>query len=137
VAYALAAHLERIGRAPQALVLLDTPTVGADGFSGDWPAFLDTTLALTADYAQDDTWLTATVHYLNLGWQHLNSVTVPVLMLRAAEATDGYPVIGAQEDTTFFGSPVTVVDVPGNHFSMMGEHGGTTAQTISRWIAEL
>ncbi len=71
VAHALAAHLEELGRTPKALVLLDTPTVGEEGFSGDWPAFLDATLALTADYSQDDTWLTATVHYLSLPWQNV------------------------------------------------------------------
>ncbi|GAB1818696.1 type I polyketide synthase [Herbidospora sp. RD11066] len=136
VAYALATHLEKEGRAPEGIVLLDTPAVGPDGFSGEWPGFLDTTLALTADYAKDDTWLTATVHYLDLRWQDLPPTATPLLHLRAADTPDGFPVI-APPEATFFSSPTTVVDVPGDHFSMMGDHAETTAETINQWLADL
>jgi len=32
---------------------------------------------------------------------------------------------------------VTVVDVPGDHFTMMGDHADTTAQAVNEWLAEL
>ncbi|MCE0537503.1 SDR family NAD(P)-dependent oxidoreductase [Kineosporia rhizophila] len=137
VAHALAAHLEELGRTPKALVLLDTPTVGEEGFSGDWPAFLDATLALTADYSQDDTWLTATVHYLSLPWQNVRGTTVPVLHLRASDTSGDLPAIAHADGPAPGSGPFTVLDVPGNHFSMMGEAADTTALAIDQWLSEL
>nr|WP_062339544.1 type I polyketide synthase [Herbidospora sakaeratensis] len=136
VAYALATRLEKAGRAPEGIVLLDTPAVGPDGFSGEWPGFLDTTLALTADYAKDDTWLTATVHYLSLRWQDLPATAIPILHLRAADTPDGFPVV-APPDAAFFTSPAVVADVPGDHFSMMGDHAESTAEAINQWLTDL
>jgi hypothetical protein len=77
------------------------------------------------------------VHYLSLTWQNLPETTVPILQVRAADTPDGFPVIGQSEQATFFSSPTTVVDVPGDHFSMMGDHADSTAQTINQWLAEL
>jgi hypothetical protein len=31
---------------------------------------------------------------------------------------------------------MTIIDVPGNHFTMMGEHADITARAVNRWLDE-
>jgi len=39
--------------------------------------------------------------------------------------------------TWVFSRHATAVEVPGDHFSMLGEHVGTTAAAVEQWLAQL
>jgi hypothetical protein len=41
-------------------------------------------------------------------------------------------------DTSWGGSRnMTIIDVPGNHFTIMGERADSTAQAVNRWLDEM
>jgi thioesterase domain-containing protein len=85
----------------------------------------------------DDAWLTAMVYYFSLGWAELGQTALPTLLVRASEPMGGSPESDEWQASWALSSRVTVADVPGNHFTMMGEHAGTTAQAVNRWLAGL
>jgi thioesterase domain-containing protein len=131
VAHALARHLEEIGRAPDGLVLLDTfppPKKGLTGFN--WSDFLDVALEQNAHDLDDDAWLTAMAHYFRFDWQEIGASAVPTLQVWAKASVP-------QMSRWDFSSRSTVVEVPGDHFSMLGEHADTTAAAIDQWLTEL
>ena len=73
-------------------------------------------------------------HYLSLDWLNLSEITTPTLLVRAEE-----PMVESPENDDWklswsFSSSVSVVDVPGNHFTMMGDHADVTARTVSEWL---
>ena len=131
VAHALARHLEEIGRAPDGLVLLDTfppPKKGLTGFN--WSDFLDVALEQNAHDLDDDAWLTAMAHYFRFDWQEIGAAAVPTLQVWAKASVP-------QMSRWDFSSRSTVVEVPGDHFSMLGEHADTTAAAIDQWLTGL
>ncbi len=136
VAHALARHLEELGQAPAGLVLIDTfapPTTGLAGWS--WSGLLDASLQHNAHDLEDDAWLTAMAHYFGLGWSGVGPVGVPTLQVWAGEPITGaLEVTGPRPDHRFAWES-TQVQVPGDHFSMLGEHVATTAQAVEEWIA--
>jgi thioesterase domain-containing protein len=140
LAHSLAAHLESIGMAPAALVLIDTDPLDkekmAEGYY--WPMISD---QLLADIKQqedpgEDAWITAMTHYLLLDWTDLRPTAIPTLMVRP---WDYVAIHGdGQDDFSWpFSSNVTVVTVPGAHFTMMAEHAATTARAVSDWLTSL
>jgi acyl carrier protein len=138
VAHALATHLEAVGCAPAALVLIDTVDPGAPQSEDRWPALLAGALSNVTGETGDDAWLTAMLHYFSLGWTDLDQAGIPTLELRAAEAIAG----SRQGDSTGnppwpFSGNVTVMDVPGDHFTMLGAQATTTAQAVNQWLTEL
>jgi acyl transferase domain-containing protein/acyl carrier protein len=139
VAHALATRLESVGRAPMALVLIDTSTVERtekqEKFQSMLPAMV---LANNEQYSGtgDDSWITAMLHYNSLGWGNMDDTAVPTLLVRAQEHVSGS--WGSDEKLSWaLSSRVTVVDVPGNHFTMMGDHADTTARVVNEWLAEM
>jgi malonyl CoA-acyl carrier protein transacylase len=138
VAHALATHLEAAGCAPSALVLIDTVDPGARQSEDRWPALLAGALSNVTGETGDDAWLTAMLHYFSLGWTDLDQAGIPTLELRAAEAIAG----SRHGDSTGnppwpFSDNVTVMDVPGDHFTMLGAQAKTTAQAVNQWLTEL
>jgi thioesterase domain-containing protein len=139
VAHALATHLETVGKAPTALVLMDTSpteqTEKLEEFYSMLPALI---LANNEQYAGagEDSWLTAMVHYLSMDWGGLNGTAIPTLLVRAQEHVSG----SWENDEKLswdLSSRVAVVDVPGDHFTMMRDYSETTAQAVNEWLAEL
>ena len=132
VAHALATHLERAGCAPVAVVLIDTYPAGQDRPEG-YQAMLRARMLAAIDMdaaAGNDSWLIATAHYSALDWSGLDQTALPTLHLRAQETAGGppsWPLAGN----------LTVVDVPGNHFTIIEEHAETTARAVSEWLAGL
>jgi thioesterase domain-containing protein len=141
VAHALATHLESVGRAPAALVLIDTSTTERMERIGEFHIKLLSSIILADNQqysgAGEDSWLTAMAHYQSLGWESLNDTAVPTLLVRAQEHTGGLSESEEWELSWTLSSRVTVVDVPGDHFTMMRDHADTTAQAVNEWLVEL
>ena len=146
VAHLVAHQLESMGRAPNGLILLDTYHITPDNSGTDWllslaaPAPQDAghtgqtgQLVLTGD---GDTALAAMGAYnrIFLGWDP-EPVATPTLLVRALRPT---PAMAASADAddwrTFWPTAHDVVDVPGDHLTMLQEHAETTVSAIRTWI---
>jgi thioesterase domain-containing protein/acyl carrier protein len=138
VAHAVARHLENVGKAPAGLVLLDTFTPPKRGLTGfDWSALLDVALERNSQDIDDDAWLTAMAHYFQFDWQEIGESAVPTLQVWATEPIPGALELTTHRPTWVFSRHATAVEVPGDHFSMLGEHVETTAAAVERWLAQL
>ncbi|QKG19184.1 Type I modular polyketide synthase [Actinomadura verrucosospora] len=148
VAHVMAAHLARSGAAPAGVVLLDTYSLGAPGTPGGLA--MNTTIEelvngrVLADLehreeADDDSWLTAMAHYFALDWAGaMQETSLPTLLVRAEETVAGPDGTGAPRRHSWsFASSLTVIDVPGDHFTMMGEHAATTVRAVDAWLDQL
>jgi malonyl CoA-acyl carrier protein transacylase len=116
VVQALATHLESVGMAPMALVLMDTATTERMEELDKFHAMLpDIILADNRQYSGggEDSWLTAMAHYQSLGWEILNHTAIPTLLVRAQERIGASPGSEERRLSWAFSSQVTVVDVPG------------------------
>jgi thioesterase domain-containing protein len=139
LAHALAARLENLGSGPAAVVLMDTYSPGNmrtlnEAERGFTRGLAAQNLPTRGD--DDDAWLTAMAHYLSLDWWDLSAIEAPTLLVRAQE-----PMAGAAENESWklsweFAAEVTVVDVPGNHFTMMAQHAATTARAVTEWLGQ-
>ncbi len=141
-AHALTTRLESIGRAPAALVLMDTEPLDQEMMSEGhlWPFISGQVLAdiRQQEDAGDDAWLTAFAHYFTLDWTGLKPAAVPALIVRSKEFMPGLPEDRGYDDTFLpLSGEVTTMQVPGGHFTMMTDHADTTARAVSEWIAEL
>jgi mycoketide-CoA synthase len=134
VAHAVARCLERAGRPPAGVVLLDTFGPDERRLEDFWPVLAQTVLAGGGQW--DDAWLTAMAHYFGLDWAGLGVTGVPTLLVRAREPMDGVGGGGWQPEWGLAGR-LSVVDVPGDHFTMMAEHAGSTARAVSDWLGGL
>ncbi|WP_338673615.1 type I polyketide synthase [Streptomyces sp. SCSIO 30461] len=134
VAHALTKHLEARGTGPTALVLADIYTPSAPGAMGTWR---DVMLRWAMDrtvITLDDTRLTAmgAFHRLLLDWVP-EPTRAPVLHLRAGEPMAAWTDPLTDWRSVWDGAH-TVIDVPGNHFTMMTEHAPTTARSVDAWL---
>jgi thioesterase domain-containing protein/acyl carrier protein len=140
VAYALATHLESTGIAPAAVVLMDTFSPERKEMSEkSWSLMPGMVLAGSGkqEDAADDAWLTAMAHYFSLDWSGLNRTAIPTLLVRAEESVDESPESGEWKLSWAFSSRLTIVDVPGNHFTMIRDHANTTARAVNEWLTGL
>ncbi|MEU2281909.1 type I polyketide synthase [Streptomyces sp. NPDC013178] len=141
VAHLVAHQLEELGRAPNGLVLLDTYHITSDNSDKDWllslaappPQDAGQPVVVTGD---DDTALAAMGAYnrIFLGWDP-EPVATPTLLVRALRPT---PAMAASAEAgdwrTSWPSAHDVMDVPGDHLTMMQEHAETTVSAILSWI---
>jgi acyl transferase domain-containing protein/NADPH:quinone reductase-like Zn-dependent oxidoreductase/thioesterase domain-containing protein/acyl carrier protein len=141
LAHALTKHLESIGRPPMGLVLIDsyrmreiTPRLQS--------ALLDVWLRrFVRVFPTSDNELTGYGWYWNLfaDWTP-EPIATPTLFLRAMD-----PVPGIEHERTpssddwraSWNQPHTLVDVPGDHYTLVTEHAGSIAQVIDEWLAAL
>jgi thioesterase domain-containing protein len=145
VAHLVAHQLESMGRAPTGLVLLDTYHITPDNSGKDWllslaaPPPRDTSPQDTGQplFTGDDDSVLAAIGAYNrifLSW-HPEPVATPTLLVRALRPT---PAMAASADAddwrTSWPAAHDVVDVPGDHLTMMQEHAETTASAIRTWI---
>ncbi|MFJ5263440.1 type I polyketide synthase [Streptomyces sp. NPDC088387] len=140
VAHAVTRRLERAGRAPLGLVLLDTYRVTRDNSGKDWllslagpPRPHTEQPALTGE---DDSTLAAMGAYHRIFLDHHpEPVDTPTLLVRATQPTPAMAATKTPADwRTSWPLPHETVDVPGNHLTMMTEHAQTTASAIRGWI---
>ncbi|MDH6134257.1 polyketide synthase 7 [Kitasatospora sp. MAA4] len=136
LAHAAAAVLEREGLYPEAVVLLDSYLPGDEALRRISSALMGGMGARLGDFAPlDDTRLTAMARYLGLldGWEP-TPIKAPVLLVRPVDPVPGTPEDAAQAWRSTWPQPHTVVDVPGDHFSMIEEHAAQTARRVQDWL---
>ena len=141
-AHAIAARLERRGRAVAAVVLIDSyhpsqlepGAMAAAGLGAIGRGIVAGMLAAgEASVEIDDARLTATAAYMRLlGQLELAETAAPLLLVRAGEAIGDDP--GEADWRPRWELPHELLEVPGNHLSMMNAHAETTADAISRWL---
>ncbi|WP_455908585.1 type I polyketide synthase [Streptomyces lydicus] len=141
VAHEVAARLADLGQPPAGVVLIDTYSPKAEELPDDIMSMLPA-VALGDSGQQENTgedaWLTAMAHYYSLDWRGLTRTDIPTLLVRAADSVSASPQSGELQQASWeFSGDVTVIDVPGDHFSMMGDHSGTAAQVVNDWLTEL
>ncbi|MFI9274493.1 type I polyketide synthase [Kitasatospora sp. NPDC052896] len=136
LAHAAAARLERLGTPAAAVVLLDTYLSGDQAMT-QFDDVLVGGMFEREDRAAplDDTRLTAMGRYFQLldDWRP-PSIAAPVLLVRASR-----PLAEPAPDSTVdwrasWPGAHTVVDVPGDHWSLMEEHVETTGAAVRDWL---
>jgi hypothetical protein len=130
-------QLRSVGVVPVGVVLLDTYTPDSDFLVGAEKEFMER-MSEREDLAVpvDGMRLTAMAWTFSLfqDWKP-QDVDVPSLLVRASE-----PMSARQEGSDWqsrWDSASTVVDVPGNHFTMIETHADATAQVIDDWLADI
>ncbi|WP_374939661.1 type I polyketide synthase [Streptomyces sp. UH6] len=136
VANVLSLELARQGRPPAAVVLMDSYPFDSP-ILVDWiPQMLDGMVERdTAFTPMDDYRTTAWAAYLQFfsSWK-AQRLDVPTLLVRADTPLGTVP-----EDGDWHASwphPHEVVDVPGDHFTMLGDHSEDVAKRIQEWLAD-
>ncbi|MBF6059300.1 SDR family NAD(P)-dependent oxidoreductase [Nocardia terpenica] len=135
VAHGVAAQLEQRGVRPAAVVLLDTYLSGNKAMT----QFNDVLLRGMFDredqaVPMDDTRLTAMGAYFRLLDDYRPpAVQAPTLLVRASDPLgESIPALGDWRSS--WPGAHTVVDVPGDHFSMLERHAATTGGAVSDWL---
>jgi acyl transferase domain-containing protein/thioesterase domain-containing protein len=128
LAWAITERLERTGRLPAGMILIDTYShdrAGSDRLFGAALAQLigrgDQLLAIT-----DDQLLAMGAHVGLLRDWTAGSIRVPALLLRA-----GRPMSGGVS----WPHAAEIVDVPGDHFSIIEHDAASTALAIEAWVS--
>jgi thioesterase domain-containing protein len=138
LAHAAAARLEALGAGPAAVVLLDTYLSGDEAMT-QFDDVLVGGMFEREDRAapMDGTRLTAMGRYFQLldDWVP-PPVAAPVLLVRASS-----PLAEPAPDSDIdwrasWPSAHSVLDVPGNHWSMMEQHLRTTVETVDGWLSK-
>ncbi|MEV6961741.1 beta-ketoacyl synthase N-terminal-like domain-containing protein [Streptomyces sp. NPDC051207] len=132
LAHEVAAALERGGRTPHGVALLDTPASGDDprGYALMVGGMLERDNRLVSI---DDHRLTAMGAYRRLfrDWKP-EPIAAPTLLVQAATpyGSDGVRIAS-------WHLPHEAAEVTGDHFTMLEEHSATTAEAVERWSRSL
>ncbi|MER7963131.1 type I polyketide synthase [Streptomyces ardesiacus] len=132
LAHEVAAALERGGRTPDGVALLDTPASGGDprGYALMVGGMLERAGRLVPI---DDHRLTAMGAYRRLfrDWKP-EPIAAPTLLVHAAApyGSDGVRIAS-------WHLPHEAAEVAGDHFTMLEEHSATTAEAVERWSRSL
>ncbi|AOR30416.1 polyketide synthase [Streptomyces fodineus] len=137
IAHGVAAHLEAMGERPAAVVMVDS-------FSREVPFDHQVLNAMAQAQSQrldfmrsGGEQLTAMGRYMRLfdDWA-APEIAAPTLLVRASE-----PVPAGVADGDGRAAPPehvdTIVEVTGNHYSMLEDHAGTTAAAVDSWLADV
>jgi acyl transferase domain-containing protein/nucleoside-diphosphate-sugar epimerase/acyl carrier protein len=133
LAYALASRMEHEGQSPAALVLIDTYPATDEKFAGVMRSVLSEALDNDVYGFMGDERLTAMAAYMRLlgGWEP-RQIAIPTLLVSASE-----PMPSLRDDDQWRSSWAmcdATVDVPGNHFTMMEDGAGSTAEAVDIWL---
>ncbi|MEU9480194.1 type I polyketide synthase [Streptomyces sp. NPDC048191] len=126
----VAARLAAQGRPAAGLVLIDTFVFGPELATSGTALFEQMLARLVGGGAVTDARLTAMGGYLRLltDWEPLDSAT-PVLVARTTE-----PLAGFGRPPAGWAYPHDEVEVAGDHFTVLEEHAGRTAQAVHEWL---
>jgi len=141
IAHALAVRLKASGLLPAGVVLIDTsPPEKRELSEKHQSMLLDAATPGTHSHGEDsgaDAWLTAMAHYSSLDWRALGETDIPTLLVRAENTLAGSADNKESKASWTFSTRVDVIDVPGDHFTMMGDYADTTARAVNEWLAGL
>ncbi|MEU3432272.1 type I polyketide synthase [Streptomyces sp. NPDC006863] len=135
LAHGVASALEQRGEGPAAVVLLDTYLSDNQGITQFNDVLLGGMFAREDRAApMDGTRLTAMGGYFRLldDWTP-PAVRAPLLLVRASTPL-GRPSAEAGDWRSSWAGADTVLDVPGDHFSIMEEHVATTGDAVADWL---
>ncbi|GAA1018277.1 hypothetical protein Aple_034820 [Acrocarpospora pleiomorpha] len=146
VAHSVAAELENRGVPAAGLVLIDSYPIESASLEGmrDWwlKAMLTGMLERIERYRMvwSDASLTTMGGYGRIlaGWQP-KPIDAPTLVVRADQPLRGTIVdpTGRLDWRAFWPLPHETADVPGDHFTVLEEHSGTTVAAVRRWIESI
>ncbi|EXU62911.1 polyketide synthase [Streptomyces sp. PRh5] len=140
-AHAAAGHLERMGIRPTAVVLVDTYVPKSSILNQFGLSLMDGMTEREGVFVtMDDARLSAMGWYLNLfGAWDPEPIETPTLLVRALEplSTGSLKLEELPDWRSFWELPHDIVDVRGNHFTMMEDHSLPTAQAIEDWLERL
>ncbi|MEU8784991.1 type I polyketide synthase [Streptomyces sp. NPDC048637] len=140
LALAVAHYLEQSGTPPAGVALLDTYLPREDSpftrFAGEMIGGMFDRESLFAHMDSDR--LTAMSWYIHVvGAWSPDRLSCPVLFVRSSEppvtVEQAGPLAPDEWQASWDGAD-TVADVPGNHFTMMEAHAGSTARTVAAWM---
>ena len=138
IAHALAAHLNEIGAAPSAAILLDAYMPFSSGLRGILPAILRGAYEAAQESPTMATArLTAMAHYSGLfaDWRpEADGFSTVVVEAEERETSLGASPTGEWDE---IGACDLALTAPGNHFSMIDEHAASTARVIEGALADL
>ncbi|MFG2792451.1 SDR family NAD(P)-dependent oxidoreductase [Streptomyces sp. NPDC048419] len=140
VAHAVTRQLEAMGTPPAGQVLLDTYVIDDTNSDKEWllslPAAIAPHLGGHEFTGDEDAAVAALGAYTRmfLGWTP-KPVATPTLLVRASAPTPEMAATAAPEEwRTSWPLPHTQLDVPGDHFSLLRDHAGTTATAVRAWL---
>ncbi|MEU4932390.1 type I polyketide synthase, partial [Streptomyces yokosukanensis] len=136
LAHAVAGRLESAGVFPEAVVLVDIYSHDDDAILGIQPGLSQGVDERQDSYVPvDDSRLLAMGAYFRLfgGWKP-EAVKAPTLLVRAEEQFFDWTRAENGDWRSYWDMEHTAVDVPGNHFTMMEQHAGTTAGAVEEWL---
>ncbi|MFI1919551.1 type I polyketide synthase [Nocardia sp. NPDC020380] len=138
VAHGVAGQLEQRGVHPAAIVLLDT-YLSSDKAMTQFNNVLLQGMFDREEQAvpMDDARLTAMGKYFRLLDDYRPPlVSAPTLLVRASSPLgESAPAVGDWRSS--WPGAHTVVDVPGDHFSILEQHSATTAGAVSDWLESI
>ncbi len=137
-AHGVAAELEKRGIRPAGVVLLDT-YLATDKATTRFNSALLGGMFDREEQAvpMDGARLTAMGKYFRiLDAYRPPTVAAPTLLVRASSPPgEAAPSFGDWQSR--WPGATTVVDVPGDHFSMLEQHAGTTGDAVSAWLDQI
>ncbi|WP_327139051.1 type I polyketide synthase [Nocardia sp. NBC_01327] len=138
VAHGVAAQLEQRGVRPAAVVLLDT-YLSSDKAMTQFNNVLLQGMFEREEQAvpMDGARLTAMGKYFRLLDDYRAPVVAaPTLLVRASSPLgESAPAVGDWRSS--WPGAHTVLDVPGDHFSILEQHSATTARAVSEWLESI
>nr|APD71593.1 type I polyketide synthase 10 [Streptomyces sp.] len=140
LALAVAHYLDKSGTPPAGVALLDTYLPREDSpftrFAGEMIGGMFDRESMFAHMDADR--LTAMSWYIRVvGTWSPDRLSCPVLLVRSSEPPVTVEQAGPLEPDEWQASwdgADTVAEVPGNHFTMMEAHAGSTAKTVTGWM---
>jgi hypothetical protein len=134
LAHTVAHRLSALGRTPDAVILLDTYVPGGAPLAETGTEFL-TAMYERGAVPVDSLRLSAYewIRRLFEDWIP-DALDAPTLLVRASEPMK--PELRDRNWRTSLPAVSDVADVPGNHYTLMDEHAGSTAAAIQRWLAK-
>ncbi|MGA5130217.1 type I polyketide synthase [Streptomyces olivoreticuli] len=137
LAHEVAARLEATGVFPQAVVLLDIYSHDTDAATGIQPGLSASVGERSESHVPlDDARLLAMGAYFRLfGEWRPREIKTPTLLVRAGERLFDWTRGEGGDWRSYWDLEHTALDVPGNHFTMMEQHAGTTAQAVAGWLS--
>ncbi|GAB2825454.1 hypothetical protein GCM10022221_24430 [Actinocorallia aurea] len=144
IAHSVAAELERRGHGPRGLALIDTYPIDSParpGFADWWLAAMLTGMIERIE-RYDMVWSDASLTTMGAYGRVLAAwdpapIAAPTLLLRAAEPLAHTVVDGPHDWRAFWPLPHATADVPGDHFTVLEDHAGTTVEAVRAWLASL